>query len=110
MIRLVYHLSHVLELNASISSLQKLAQRDQQGMVELLQICTLMSNLWDDIREYLGEGKLLNHVMAQWELGYLGCKAGPTKTMYTWRGFEQGQQKPCTFRGGDLSLQSSCGI
>lgn len=86
MINLVHYLSHVFELNVSNVSLQKHAQRDQPGMVDLLQICTLIANLWPHIRQYLGEGKLLDELMTQWEMGCLGCMAGPTKTMYIWGG------------------------
>jgi hypothetical protein len=51
---------------------QKMAQRDQNGMIDLLQICCLMCYVWPKLAAYLGAGKLLNNVMEQWKLGNLG--------------------------------------
>ena len=41
-------------------------------MVELLQICCLMHHVWPLLHNYLGAGKLLDGIMDQWRLGYLG--------------------------------------
>lgn len=53
---------------------QKLAQRDQPAMVELLQICCLMNYVWPKVQTYLGAGKLLDGIMDQWKAGCLGCE------------------------------------
>ena len=51
---------------------QKLAQRDQSGMQELLQICCLMNYVWPKVQNHIGKGKLLDDIMDQWKLGCLG--------------------------------------
>lgn len=57
-----------------IKSCQKLAQRDQAAMVELLQICCLMESVWNQIQSYLGQGKLVDGIMDQWGMGMLGLQ------------------------------------
>ena len=53
---------------------QKLAQRDQPAMVELLQICSLMNYVWPKIETHLGKGKLLEGILEQWKMGCLRFK------------------------------------
>lgn len=83
---------------------QKLAQRDQSGMVDLLQICCLMCYVWPKLEAYLGAGKLLDNIMEQWKLGnlgwtgqnhvFLGTKILPWKS------------KPCIFGNQNFNLES----
>ena len=65
---------------------QKMSQRDQAGMLELLQNCCLMNHIWPLLQGYLGEGKELENIMAQWRLGNLGCAgfAKISKRVYFW--------------------------
>ena len=66
---------------------QKMAQRDQAGMVELLQNCCLMNHVWPLLQGYLGQGTELNSIMAQWKLGNLGCTgfAKTSQRLYFWQ-------------------------
>ena len=49
-----------------------MAQRDQAGMVDLLQICCLMTHVWPKLEAYLGAGKVLDNIKDQWVIGNLG--------------------------------------
>lgn len=70
---------------------QKLAQRDQQAMVELLQICCLMNYIFPKVQSHLGAGKMLDGIVDQWKMGCLRLQV-LVKTMHFWVA-DSGSQK-----------------
>ena len=61
----------LLEYANSILICQKMAIRDQQAMVELLQISCLMIYLAPKLEAHLGKGEVLEEVAKLWTLGRL---------------------------------------
>ena len=82
----VYQISIITHVHLLLPC-QKMAQRDQAGMVELLQNCCLMNHVWPLLQGYLGQGTELNSIMAQWKLGNLGCTgfAKTSQRLYFWQ-------------------------